>query len=112
MNMTDYPKFLDEVARVFDGGAPCGGGVGQAVRGAAAEVRRLHAENASLWALARFGREMLSARNLSPIPLSGEQTEGLRAVINDLAELFDLLKIDPNSEILVETPLAQLPKEK
>ena len=110
--MTDYPKFLEEVARVFDGGAPCGGGVGQAVRGAAAEVRRLHAENASLWALARFGREMLSARNLSPIPLSDSQMDGLRAVINDLAELCNLLKIDPNSETLVETSLSQLPEKR
>lgn len=55
---------------------------------------------------------MLSARNLSPIPLSHAQMAGLRAVINDLAELCDLLEIDPNSEILVETPLAQLPEKR
>ena len=75
-------------------------------------IAQLKAENASLWALAKFGREMLSARNMSPIPLSDVQMAGLRAVINDLAELCDLLEIDPNSEILMETPLAQLPEKR
>ena len=76
------------------------------------EIATLQSENASLWALAKFGREMLSVRNLSPIPLSDAQMAGLRAVINDLAELCDLLEIDPNSETLVEISLAQLPEKR
>lgn len=54
--MTDYPKFLDEVARVFNDSSPYNDNVGQAMRGAAAELRRLQDENGSLWALAKFGR--------------------------------------------------------
>ena len=105
--MTDHAKELERLLKINWNDK-----VSQAISQAAEELRRLQSENASLWALAKFGREMLSARNLSPIPLSDSQMDGLRAVINDLAELCDLLKIDPNSETLVETPLAQLPGER
>ena len=41
IQMTDYPKFLEEVASVFNESSPNNDNVVQAMRGAAAELRRL-----------------------------------------------------------------------
>lgn len=104
----DYPKFLDEVASVFNESSPYNDNVGQAMREAADELRRLQTENASLWALASLGYWCLdNSQNEDYVYVAGEEN------IIDKAETLGLLKVQGmgNHVTITETDLAKLPEK-